>query len=300
MAALLILVSAVSGQPVGEQSGGELLDSPRAWQFGLGLPLYRHVYEEPDVMKEKGWVLAPAITGFVRGNVNRLALNLEFELARGSVDYSGFAQYYDGTVIPIGLSSIKDTFREVRFLGGATLAGLGDGTIMPFAGVGLRWWTDHAEKHLGGYLRESRYIYSPVGCQLQFPLREGARFDLALEYDYFWKGRQKSRLSDANFGGPMDQQFVLWDNATNNQSDGNGLRASATWTSRPAMLAGLRLRYAIRGFVRYWNIADSDIQVINVTTRLGDPPVTQRWLVEVWEPKNNTLQFGMVFMLLSR
>jgi len=249
-------------------------------------------------MKETGLVPGLGIVGFVRRKADGLMLSLGAEIALSQVKYEGQASNFDGEIVPLEVSGISDKFYEVGFTGGPSLRMSDRGTMTPYAGLGIRWWSDAAQKSPGGYFRQSRYFYSPIGLMFELGEWNEQQFEFVLEYDLFWKGRQKSRLSDASGESPDGTQWVRYTDITNYQSSGSGLRASASYLSKPSFLGSPKLRWAIRGFVRYWDIDDSDIVSSKVDINIGDPDWDGIWLVDFIEPANNTLQFGMVVMLL--
>jgi hypothetical protein len=98
---------------------------------------------------------------------------------------------------------------------------------------------------------------------------------VALEYDLFWKGIQKSHLSDVDARYP---------DLENDQNDGYGLRASLKFQRR-----GKHIDFVIEPFVRYWDIEKSEVAVI--TTASGSI-----WGYG-WEPENNSTEIGITLAL---
>ncbi len=118
-------------------------------------------------------------------------------------------------------------------------------------------------------------LYSPIGIATYSVLNSIWSLDAALEYDLFWKGWQKSHLSDANLG---------FSDIENDQNSGYGLRAS------------LNLHYAIENvtyvfgpFVRYWDIDTSEEEPVY---RYG-----ALWGTGV-EPANTSTEFGFRLAVL--
>ena len=89
------------------------------------------------------------------------------------------------------------------------------------------------------YLRESVYLYLPIGVTYREPLSQDWALKASLEYDLFIIGEQFS-------GRPL--------NITNTQSSGWGARSSVE-----AKKYGTSFDFVVGAFVRYWDIDDSDI-----------------------------------------
>ena len=270
-----------------------------SWEYGMGLSVMRHRYKEPGLMEQSGWLAAPVVNAFIRRNDVPFNLLLEGEFARGSVDYDGHAQVDDSTVVPLTLKGLNDTFFEFRLTVGPHARTSPTTALIPYMGLGIRWWTDRLNKYPGGYLRESRYIYSPVGAELQVAFASGSGIAFAFEYDHFWKGRQKSRLSDLNQAQYYLEDWYEWQDAENDQDDGHGMRANVTWTSAPTSIGRLNLRFGLRAYLRIWKIDESDILAMDVIYHQSNPPDTEVYEVYVWEPENETLQFGLTAMIFS-
>ncbi len=123
-----------------------------------------------------------------------------------------------------------------------------------------------------GYLRESNYYYSPIGIEAVNVFDNGWSAGAIIEYDYFWKGKQKSNFSTAVAG---------YNDVENDQNSGYGLRGSIMIKKQTA-----RLFFAIEPFIRYWNIDQSEIQ--NLTFRMYET---------VLEPKNESTEIGVKFTI---
>jgi hypothetical protein len=225
----------------------------------LGTEISHITYKEPDVMREKGMMYG--IDGSYTYHQN-LTLKAEARFGYGQVDYKN-----SGTI-----DNIDDYVWEFRGLGGYDFPILKAATVTPYLGIGYRYLNDDTSGKISstgayGYERESNYIYSPIGLEVITPLKNGWSVGAMLEYDYFWKGIQKSHLS--NVPGYYDIE--------NNQDEGYGFRGSIKVRNK-----GEKLDFVIEPFIRYWNIKDS-----KTTT---DPTGTT-WI----EPKNNSTEFGIKF-----
>ena len=162
-----------------------------------------------------------------------------------------------------------DWYLEARGLVGKDWA-INDAVFSPYIGLGYRYLANDARGFTDtgavGYRRESRYLYLPIGVTHRIALNDLARLVTELEYDHFLSGTQISRLSDAGLG---------YGDVTNNQSSGYGLKLSVMYE---------KSNWAIGPYMHYWNIGQSDIAVLYQN---GSPVGIG------WEPKNNTVEFGV-------
>ncbi len=238
-----------------------------AWQVGAALS---HItYEEPDLMEEKGFMFG---LNAAYAYHQKVMLRAEAGFSFGSVDYSS----------PISgeLNGIPNFMFELRGLAGYDFAVASSTILTPYAGLGYRYLSDDSSgmvTNLGaaGYSREANYLYSPIGVTSYSTLNSTWSLDATLEYDLFWKGLQKSHLSDTNLG---------FSDIENEQNSGYGVRAS------------LNLHYDIQNttyvfgpFVRYWDIDTSEEEPVY---RYG-----VLWGTGV-EPANTSMELGFNFAVL--
>jgi len=221
-------------------------------------------YEEPDVMEEKG--LMYGIIGAFTHNDNFM-LRGETRFSWGEVDYSSSST---GT-----LDNIDDYILEFRGLLGRNFSSSDKTTIVPYIGFGYRYLNDDSSGRLtstghAGYERESNYYYSPIGVELITELENGWSWGAMLEYDIFWKGVQKSHLSDANLG---------FSDLENDQNSGYGLRGSLKFIKKDKTMD-----FLIEPFITYWNIAKSKEQAVSYTGIIVGTG---------YEPKNNSIEIGV-------
>ena len=238
--------------------------------FECGPELSYVQYKEPDVMSEKG--PSVGISGsytYLNGIMARLA---------GRISYSRVE--YDSNDTG-SISGINDYGYEVRGVLGYDFRPTKTFTITPFAGVGYRYLCDDVGGKVSstgnkGYKREANYYYSPIGIEAMQKIDDKWSFGASAEYDYFWKGKQKSYMGDVISG---------MDTLENDQNRGYGWRASV-YVAR----ATRRATYAIEPFVRYWYIDKSEINDITYRRyRTG-------WMG--WEPENNTTEIGIKFKVV--
>ncbi len=99
-----------------------------------------------------------ALDGEDANSVSWSTLKFDGRLSAGEVDYDG--SYMDGT--PLSTRGTDDLLFDVRLLWGRhwqpaeVISGV-------YAGLGYRYLNDDSSDQLGGYERESNYLYIPVG-----------------------------------------------------------------------------------------------------------------------------------------
>lgn len=236
--------------------------------FTFGPEISYIKYEEPSVMEEKGvmYGLDGAWTYYYEKH--RL-LKIEMRLSHGEVDYKN-----SGT-----LDNIEDYIIEGRGVIGYKFSVAERTDLIPYIGLGYRYLNDDAagltsSTGARGYERESNYLYSPIGMEMTMPINNTWSLGTMLEYDHFWRGWQKSHLSDAH---------PAFNDLENTQEHGYGLRASLK-----ALRHGKDVDFIIEPFIRYWNIKKSeekDITFSGIVIGYG------------YEPKNNSTEFGILVSL---
>lgn len=252
---ILTSFSATSEQPVRE----------------FGFELSQITYKEPGVMKEQG-----KMTGFFfsYANYDSFMLKSSARYSGGQVDYSGSDIYG----APVTISNIGDYSWELRLLGGKRITPASPNepsatTLYAFTGIAYRYLNDAPPVSLGGYERESNYIYSPFGIEI----RSGglSAYGMApnewtvgatLEYDAFWQGKQISHLSDYDPG---------LNDITSPQKHGYGYRADIKLQNSNVIIAP---------FIRYWSIGKSEVRNIYLAGVLQGYG---------YEPKNNSTEIGL-------
>lgn len=232
------------------------------WKIGPELSYIE--YKEPDVMKEKGFMFG---IGGTYSYHNEFMLKADAKLSYGQVDYQN----------SVNIDNIDDFMAEIRAVGGYDFKLTESLVLTPFIGFGYRYLRDDSSGRMAsdgswGYLRESNYFYSPVGVSLTKDFNKSWAAGLTVEYDIFWKGKQKSYLSDVS---------PAYNNLENDQTSGYGLRGSFFIKK----IIG-RISYSLEPFIIYWNIDKSDVQYITYNGTI--------WGYG-WEPKNNSTEIGLKF-----
>ncbi len=228
--------------------------------YKMGIELSNITYKEPDYMEESGNML-----GIIGSYIyhNDVMLGIEGVFKYGQVDYEGRLQ--NGT--SFSTNNIDDYIVEIRSLGGYDFE-VSATIITPYVGLGYRYLFDGmGAVYEYGYDRESTYLYSPIGIVTSTTLQNGWSLGVTLEYDIFWKGVQKSHMSDLNYG---------YNDIKQDQDSGYGVRGSIKFQ---------KAQFLIEPFVKYWSIDDSDVS----TLLLHGYPTGKRY----FEPKNNSTEIGL-------
>lgn len=233
-------------------------------EFKLGYEGMYMYYDEPDVMHEKGIMNGGfgAWTGYFTDY--SLMVNAEIEGVMGSLKYDG--QYSDGTK----LKCDNDDY----FISGRATIGMGFDNgqtgITPYIGIGTRYWYDKI-KATGGYEREIKQLYMPVGLNIISHMDDGWSIGGTLEGDLLLGGKVKSKLSQA---------VSSYDDASNTQefAKGGGGRISAFVEYD---LDDYSLGF--EPYFRYWQFAKSETDTIST----GSGTAT------VVEPKNKFYMSGI-------
>ena len=222
---------------------------------------------------------------FISIEGERYGLSYEY-LSRKSTEKSSFWSYqvdlsygdliYDGGFqdgkIKFKVNCRTDWYQEHRLLYGLALP-FNDNVfvVMPYLGFGFRglfnrgndydYIKDGNPAKIVGYDRYSLYLYIPLGIILRTELDNDWLFSLNPEFDLFLSGEQTSGIDTNGSGKPLE----------NAQHGGFGFRVS----SRVSKKIGDEFAVFLEPFVKYWNIANSDI--------------VNGYL----EPKNNTVEYGV-------
>ena len=239
-----------------------------------GVEVSHIAYREPGLMSQRG-----VMYGILYSHtfLSDTQAKLEAKLSTGRVKYTGSLQDENST--PVTVSGIPDVMFEIRGLWGflRPQAPFFQG---PYAGLGYRYlYDDTSYKSESGYLREANYYYVPIGYEHAFLTETDAgwRAGFNVEYDWFLFGRQVSHLGDVDPG---------LGNITNKQHDGYGYRASLKFRK-----SGESLEFTVEPYVRYWNIARSDISSILVNTDEG------LFVLRLVEPANDSTELGVKFLM---
>ena len=232
--------------------------------LGVSTEMSYIVYDEPDVMEEKGIMYGIGASYTYRGD---FMFKAEGRCSYGQVDYTN-----SGTI-----DNIDDYMLEFRGLAGHDFSQYEGYGITPYIGFGYRYLNDDSSgmtssTNARGYEREANYFYSPIGIEIINPLTDDWSMGIILEYDHFWKGIQKSHLSGAVAG---------FSDLENDQNEGFGFRASLGLEKKTK-----KTDFIVESFIRYWDIKQSE------TTNITYNGVLWGY---GWEPKNTSTEVGIRF-----
>lgn len=264
----LIIVTMVFTFIITSESFAEIPESPgRDLGIEVGFETSYINYEEPDVMEEEGLMYGVVGSYTFRNSRNNYMLRAEGRFSFGEVDYT--------SVSTGSMNNVEDYILELRGVVGYDFPVLEATTLTPYIGIGYRYLNDDSSGmttttgHVG-YKRESNYYYTPLGIETMTALDNGWSIGLTLEYDHFWKGIQKSHLSDANLG---------FNDVENDQNEGYGCRASIKFQKKSE-----RFDYVIEPFIRYWEIKKSEISAVTYSGVI---------IGYGYEPENTSLEYGL-------
>jgi len=231
--------------------------------FEIGPDISYRTYKESGGMKEEGWMYG-LVTSYAYHN--KLMLKVEGRGNWGKVDYSNSGE----------IDNIEDYMLEGRGLVGYDFLIAQVHSITPYIGVGYRYLNDDSSGKTSttgarGYERESNYLYSPVGLEINVKLGDKLYVKETMEFDYFWRGWQKSHLSDAIPG---------LNDVKNTQRRGYGLRGYIGF-----LIITEKIDIEVGPFVKYWSIKQSEEETI---TYYGTP------IGIGWEPQNYTTEIGFI------
>lgn len=236
--------------------------------FEIGPEMFSHEYEEfmygETLMKEKGTLYGIVIKSYSHSWVpespeesvesDKWMSGFEGEFAYGKIDYDG--QLQDGT--PLNISDLDDFLMNLRLLRGYDFP-KEDMLFTPYLGIGYRYLFDDSSSDPQGYLRQSNYLYLPLGLKIDSYKRNSWSIGGRAEFDLLLFGMQISEIGGVDF--------------TNNQTSGYGFRVGVDIVYR-----GDKSSFKIQPFVRYWHIDESDtdnetgvlfVEPENKTTQVG-------------------------------
>ena len=219
--------------------------------FYFGTKIYeeKHPVDNSFFMSQDGWMLGYNTNSETYDS--EIYFGFKNKLAAGKVDYTSA-----GTGTMTGIPDYQ--FETTGYLG-IPLEGSNSRTTI-FSGLGFRYLLNASGLKLSstghsGYDRESKYVYIPIGVNV-----ETGPWEFRGEYLYFLYGQQKSYLSQvsANYG-----------DITNDQKDGSGIKLRAKYY--------LETNFGYEFYMDYWDIADSKLDVTG----------------NFMEPRNTTSETGI-------
>ncbi|MBN1870425.1 MAG: hypothetical protein JW847_07630 [Candidatus Omnitrophica bacterium] len=248
----------------------------------IGAEVSNYRYAEPDLMRTKGsmYGIYGVVTfrtsdnkhiqkiGDIFSDDNSInVFRLDAKFSGGDLDYrsEGSGESYDD----------RHYMFETRGTVGYDIPVRSSSRLTPYAGFGFRYLKDDSGGKLtttgaASYDRESFYYYLPLGLDTRTRIGNSWLFEMTFEYDYFLFGTQRSHFEDAH---------PAYNTLINDQDSGYGARGSFKLIKQNN---GYHL--FIEPFVRYWNIDDSDMDILTI---YGTPD--SLWI----EPANNTTEYGV-------
>ena len=180
-------------------------------EFGLSVSSY--FYEEPSLnVSMTGDKFGVNHTGTVVLK-NDWFIKDDLRFAYGKADYAGSG-------VQLGA---PDWYYEVRGLLGKDFQ-VRSVVYSPYIGFGYRYLFNdvrgYSNTGSAGYRRESNYFYVPVGVTHHLEMQDQAVLSTTVEFDYFLRGKQVTRLSDL-IG---HQGIISASDTTNWQNSGYGYR----------------------------------------------------------------------------
>ncbi|MBR2082847.1 MAG: hypothetical protein IJ876_07605 [Elusimicrobiaceae bacterium] len=200
--------------------------------------------------------------------------SLEGRYMGRDVTYKGWMSYSDGTVEPASAGGLKDYYFEAALKLGRVYQLSQSFGLWPYLGIGWRQLRNHLEDMgEGGYQRTSTYIYLPIGTDLKYTLNDRVTLSVNGQFDILLHGNQYSRMTDLE---------MFMDDASNRQSQGYGIRASA----KASVDLG-KIGVFMEPFWRYWHIQNSSVETFYYDRDPSNPGL------DLWEPFNTTHEYGI-------
>lgn len=228
--------------------------------FELGVQVSQYGYEETSLDVENAGNKV-GLTAAYTFTANRWFGKADVKYAYGKLRYSS----------PSGVSTgVPDSNFEARLVGGRDFFPGTNLSVSPYIGIGHRQLFNDArgESTNGavGYRRYSQYLYVPIGITASVRAGNGWTIVPNVEYDYFVRGKQVSRLTDTGFPGIPDIK--------NNQGEGYGIRGSLMFEKG---------NWSFGPWMHGWMIKKSN----TVGVPVGD------FMVGFQEPENKQWEMGM-------
>jgi Autotransporter beta-domain len=227
----------------------------------LGAQFSKYTYEEPS--------LDVHLTGDKVGLTGSYTYTRERWFAKADARYSYGTLRYRNDVAG-SEKGIADNSLEARLSTGMDFFPSDSVSLSPYAGIGYRYLFNDMRGYTSmgnyGYRRFSQYLYVPLGVTSRFVASQTWTLVPTIEYDYFVKGRQESKLTDTKSG---------FEDAHNKQKSGYGARASLLFENG---------NWSLGPWATRWKIRQSD--KVAVGTFFGRPFST-------YEPENKTWEAGV-------
>lgn len=198
---------------------------------------------------------------------------LEIRYMTGDNTYKGWLGG-GGIYTPFEASDIRDYYYEGALKVGTLIYQKDKLDIDGYLGIGYRFLKDHLESiGEGGYLRESNYLYMPIGFNTNYKVNEYFKIAFKTEFDYLLSGEQ--------YSGEI-VGYDVSESVRHSQEQGYGLRAGLRFS---AMISSAEV--FVEPFWRYWHIQNSEKEYQYV--KIGGT-----WYQQLtYEPFNTTQEYGV-------
>jgi hypothetical protein len=242
---VVLILGAAASALAGAQTGGPLA-TPRGFEAGVQLSGYR--YTEPDINVRIDGGQIGGRFAYTFGITRAMFGRVDARLAYGELDYSG-----SGTAEaqPNSIFEVRNVFGRDHYVAEGLM-------LTPYVGIGYRsLYSDlRGASSTGavGYRRFSRYLYLPIGVTARFNAEDQWVVSPTIEYDYFIRGKQETKLTDTSIPGLPDVE--------NTQHKGVGYRASLMFENG---------QFSFGPWIHVWRIEDSDIVRISPTEGVLEP-----------------------------
>lgn len=261
--------------------------------FSIAPEISNYQYKEPGLMKLKGTMYGIGAEYKNIGGVGHFLGQFPAVLAAQLSYQTGESTYHGATFsgTPVSFGGVPSDVFEGRFLAGYKAQTSQQVAISPYLGFGMRY-LDNAKSAPGSYRREQSYLYIPFGADLKVSLQNRWYLTFNAEYDLFLSGKNITHIGDAY---TTQQEFDLfYSKITVSQTGGMGIRLSAKLEKDLETIV-----FFVEPFFRYWNISASnkarwskhDYDPAHPGVPL--PPGTGPGYYVLYEPKNNTTEFGL-------
>ena len=158
VALVICLIFAGTGSAYNEPNN--VAPSFKRHYLEIGPEIFYDKYEESG-LNEKGMFYGIIFNAYDHRVVSgKWMCGFEGEFAYAQLDYDGHLQ--DGT--PYSMSNLKDWLVDVRLLAGPDFPKT-DRLYTLYFGLGYRYLSDDSSSDPAGYLRQSNYLYLPIGLK---------------------------------------------------------------------------------------------------------------------------------------
>lgn len=233
--------------------------------FRIGYIYVNDYYEEPGIMTEKGDMHGVSMVYEKFGERPHILGRVGGDLSFGTLTYDGgIMDKKTHKVSPYSTSGGDYIFNLKASVGVPVTFG-NRVQVLHLVGYGFRYLNDQMLGY-ATYEREISYTYFPLGLEFRIFLNHGFAITASYEYDYFIAGQVKSHLTEVGYSQDL----------SNTQGSGHGDRFTIDFVK--ALESGREIHIA--PYVQDWNIARSDLQVLDGERGWNEPP-------------NYTVQYGV-------